>query len=469
MTISLNLTRRCKIKGKNITKTVLTLVISFFIVTTCFSHASSVNVAFALNGADVALYNDSRPGTTYYNDYGVWPDGVTAIKNMLKTLGRTCEEISDSDLNYSTQDFSNLYKVILFPGGYAYWYNYFINKAGKERIRNFVKNGGGYFGICAGAFFASDRIVWEGVPYDDNAHYNKYGELTGYDLDLFPGTGTGPINEIANWNAERWNMTTFNFQKENTVLSNYKTIPYSEDIIYIGGPYFSIDKDAESKVEILATYNYNGKPAIVAFQCGSGKVVLSGPHPEIEEDSDRDGVTIDREDTMDDKGSDWELVRHILNWLETPIVSHTLTPPSKATVSRGSTLGPFTIEETNNDSSYHNFYVQSYITKPDKTTVNFSKISTGLDGGKSRTHSHYLSITTRSELGTFTFGVKLTDTSGNLFDNDSFEFTVESGSATVKRRSYRRLKELINSTGAQVEKMDRYILIDVPEKEIGEE
>ena len=172
-------------KVKNITKKGLKLAVFFFIVTTCFSHASSVNVAFALNGADVALYNDSRPGTTYYNDYGVWPDGVTAIKNMLKTLGRTCEEISDSDLNYSTQDFSNLYKVILVPGGYAYWYNYFINKAGKERIRNFVKNGGGYFGICAGAFFASDRIVWEGVPYDDNAHYNKYGELTGYDLDLF--------------------------------------------------------------------------------------------------------------------------------------------------------------------------------------------------------------------------------------------------------------------------------------------
>ncbi len=447
-------------KGKNIiTKTGLTLAIFFFIVTTCFSHASSVNVAFALNGADVAIYNDSRPGKYLY-DYGVWPDGLTAFRHMLDTLGRSYEEISDSDLNNSTQDFSKLYKVMVFPGGFASFYNSFIKKAGKERIRNFVKNGRGYFGICAGAFFASDRIVWEGVPYDDES---------GYDLDLFPGTGTGPINEIANWNAERWNMTTFNFQKENTVLSNYKTIPYSEDIIYIGGPYFSIDKDAESKVEILATYNYNGKPAIVAFQCGSGKVVLSGPHPEIEEDSDRDGVTIDREDTMDDKGSDWELVRHILNWLETPIVSHTLTPPSKATVSRGSTLGPFTIEETNNDSSYHNFYVQSYITRPDKTTANFGKISTGLDGGKSRTHSHYLSIPTRSELGTFTFGVKLTDSSGNLFDNDSFEFTVISGSATVKRRSYRKLKELINSTGAQVEKMDRYILIDVPEKEIGEE
>ncbi|MDO8142589.1 MAG: BPL-N domain-containing protein [Candidatus Brocadiales bacterium] len=449
--------------GKNIPKTEFKFAVFFFTLMTCLFSAPSAKLALALNGADVALYNDSRSGT-YMNDYGSWPDGVTAIENMLKTLGRSYEKINDSDLNYSTQNFSSLYKTIIFPGGYAYWYNYFINKAGKERIRNFVKNGGGYYGICAGAFFASDRIVWEGIPYDDYVHTNKYGELTGYDLDLFPGTSTGPINEIANWNAEVWNMTTFNFQKENSVLSKYKTIPYSEDIIYIGGPYFSIDKDAESKVEVLATYNYNGEPAIVAFEYGSGKVVLSGPHPEIEEDSDRDGVTIDREDKMDDKGSDWELVRHILNWLETPIISHTLTTPSKTTVTKGGTLGPFTVEETNSISSNYNFFVQPYVTKPDKTTVNFSKISTGLDGGKTRTHSQYLSIPTRSELGTFTFGVKLTDTSGNLFDNDSFEFTVVSGTSTAMRRNYRMLKGLVNSTDAQVEKMNTYILLTVPEK-----
>ena len=455
-------------RSTNIIKTWPKTVLFFFILLTCLFSASSAKLAFALNGADVAIYNDSRSGKYMY-DYGVWPDGVTAIKNMLTTLGRTYEEISDSDLNYSTQDFSSLYKAVVFPGGYAYWYNYFINKAGKELIRNFVKNGGGYFGICAGAFFASDRIVWEGISYDDYAHTNKYGELTGYDLDLFPGTSTGPINEIANWNAEVWNMTTFNFQKENTVLSNYKTIPYSEDIIYIGGPYFSIDKDAESKVEVLATYNYNGEPAMVAFPYGSGKVVLSGPHPEIEEDSDRDGVTIDREDKMDDKGSDWELVRHILNWLETPIISHTLTPPSKTTVTKGGNLGPFTVEETNSISSSYNFFVQPYVIKPDKTTVNFNKTSTGLDGGKTRTHSHYLSIPTRSELGTFTFGVKLTDTSGNLFDNDSFEFTVVSGTSTAMRRNYRMLKGLANSTDAQVEKMNMYILLTVPEKGINKE
>ena len=105
-------------EGKNIPKIEFKLAVFFFILMTCLFSVSSAKVAFALNGADVAIYNDSRSGKYLY-DYGVWPDGVTAIKNMLTTLGRTYEEISDSDLNYSTQDFSGLYKVILFPGGYA--------------------------------------------------------------------------------------------------------------------------------------------------------------------------------------------------------------------------------------------------------------------------------------------------------------------------------------------------------------
>lgn len=285
----------------------LAAIVSILMV--CVFSLSPVD-AGALNAADVALYNDSIAPSGYA---GAWQDGITAIKNMLTTLGITYEEVNYNDLNYSTQDFSSLYKIILIPGGYAQWYNYWISKTGKERIRNFVKNGGGYFGICAGSFFAVDRAVWEGTTYDDNAGYNAYGELTGYDLDLFPGTGTGPINEIADWNGERYNMTTINFQNENTVLANYKPVPYTEDILYYGGPYFS--PDSGSGVDVLATYNYNGQPAIIAFNYGSGKVVLSGPHFEIEEDSDRDGVTIDREDEMDDNGSDWELVLHILNWL----------------------------------------------------------------------------------------------------------------------------------------------------------
>lgn len=293
------------------------------LVVTIISLLSLQGAAVALNGADVALYNDST--APYYK--GVWQDGLVAIKNMLTTLDITYEEINYKDINLSNQDFSSLYKIILIPGGYAWYYNYWISKTGKERIRNFVNKGGGYFGICAGAYFAVDRVVWGSKIYDDFVGFNAYGQLTGYDLDLFSGTGTGDEDKIADYYAGSWTMLSFNFSNENPVLSNYKKVPYSEDIIYLGGPYFT--PDAGTAVSTLATYAYNGQPGLVSFQYGSGRVILSGPHPEIEEDSDRDGVAIDGEDTMNDKGSDWELSGHILKWLMNSSDSQPLAVPSK--------------------------------------------------------------------------------------------------------------------------------------------
>jgi glutamine amidotransferase-like uncharacterized protein len=437
-----------------------------FIIITCFFSTSSAKMATALNGADIALYNDSvaPPGES-----GTWQDGITAIKNMLTWLDLTYEEIDYDDLSFSTQDFSSLYKVLIFPGGYAHWYNYWISKSGKERIRNFVNSGGGYFGICAGAFFAADRVVWEGVMYDDNWMENEYGELTGYDLNLFPGTGTGPINEIADWDTEGYNITTFNFENDNTVLSGYKPIPYSEDILYYGGPYFSIDQGAE--VEVLATYEYNGEPAIVAFQYGLGKVVLSAPHPEIEEDSDRDGVTIDREDEMDDNGSDWKLALHIFNWLMNveSTITHALTPPSNTTISRGSLLGPFYASATNNTSSTYSFYVYPNIVTPDGDWIlMFTNLVTLAAGGTSYANNGndvYMWVPPFAPTGTHYHCVNVYDTSYNLIDQDCFSFEVIAGSSFIQCfRNFQRLRRLMKTPGAHVVETDDWKIIIVPKK-----
>ena len=163
----------------------------------------------------------------------------------------------------------------MIPGGFSYWYNYWISLSGKDRIRSFVNNGGGYFGICADSVFASDKVVWQGITYDNEAFYNAYGELTGYDLDLFPGTGL--ISGIAPWRA--YEMTTVNFQNETAILADYKPVPFTESIFYYGGLYFTIDQWAD--VATLGHYEYNDEPALVAFTHGSGRVVLTGPHREM--------------------------------------------------------------------------------------------------------------------------------------------------------------------------------------------
>lgn len=169
--------------------------------------------------------------------------------------------------------------------------------------------------------------------------------------------------------------------------------------------------------------------------------------------------------THTDPGSYWNWNHYMELVSNNVTITHTLTTPSKTTVSQGGILGPFTVEESNNGSSYYSYYVQPYVTKPEGTTLNFKKISTGLKAGETRTFKGYLYIPASSELGTFTFGVKITDTAGNLIDDDSFEFTVVSGSSSsiVSRRSTRTLKRLMRKPDVQTLEEDGWNTVIVPE------
>lgn len=51
---------------------------------------------------------------------------------------------------------------------------------------------------------------------------------------------------------------------------------------------------------------------MLAFEYGSGRVFIIGTHPEFEEDSDRDGFAPDS--TLNDMGSDWELMENAVRW-----------------------------------------------------------------------------------------------------------------------------------------------------------
>jgi hypothetical protein len=83
--------------------------------------------------------------------------------------------------------------------------------------------------------------------------------------------------------------------------------------MYYGGPYF--ETEGMEGITTLATYSYNGMPAMIAFEYGegNGRVFLTGPHPEWEEDSYRDGSLWDN--NLDENGSEWELCKTVSLWL----------------------------------------------------------------------------------------------------------------------------------------------------------
>ena len=236
---------------------------------------------------------EKHSSVALYTDKGTWNDSVRAAESMFQWMNHTVKRV---DAAYFNNKKLNDFQIICIPGGDMYQYSQDISSTGKAKIVNFVRDGGGYLGICGGAYFASEEVVWQG------------NQLPMTPLGMFSGTASGPINEIIPY-------PNYTICQVNIVNSSHpitQSGASSEWMLYYWGPMFIPNED--SNVTILGSYDSVDQPAMLSFQHGLGRVFLIGMHPEIEEDSDRDGV--DFAEDFDDKGSDWELVRKAVLWLE---------------------------------------------------------------------------------------------------------------------------------------------------------
>ena len=143
--------------------------------------------------------------------------------------------------DFETADLTK-YDLLFFPGGGGY---VFTEKA-QQRLRDFLTNGGGYVGICAGACAALDfKLV--------DCNYFSFRERGLAEVHLMPH----PITDGYAPDRRMW-------------LSHYN------------GPFIEPSKD----VQVVVMYN-SGPPyaAIVVKSYGKGRVVVISPHPEAQSDS----------------------------------------------------------------------------------------------------------------------------------------------------------------------------------------
>ncbi len=235
--------------------------------------------------------NKERLRIAVYGGEGAFDKSITASIRMFQWMGAESQRITPEQI---VQGELRRFDILSMTGGWAVPYKRDLGGKGVEEIRSFLEKGGGYIGICAGAFFAANPIIWEGGTYE-------------YPLAIFPGIADGPIVEIAPW--PQYKMCRINLSTRNHPIT--KGQPSSFSVMYYGGPWFHVP--AKSRIDILATYAVNGKPAIVTYSFGKGKVFLIGVHPEFEEGSDRDGVAWD--DDLHDEESEWPLMLEAVKWM----------------------------------------------------------------------------------------------------------------------------------------------------------
>ncbi|MFX1511884.1 MAG: BPL-N domain-containing protein [Promethearchaeota archaeon] len=240
----------------------------------------------------------------YYNGNGAWVYDNIVIPNLVDWFGTNLTMVRGEDIKGGILDD---FDILIWPGGSypTYWDE--LGLEGKAEIQKFVSNGGGYLGICAGAYYAADYIIWKRDPAYPDPPYKVEGNET--NLDLFPGVAIGPISQIGVDPLWGWAMTQINIVNHTHPIT--VSLPDSMQILYAGGP--NLQPYEEANVTILGTYERTESPAIVTCYYGDGRVFLISPHAEIEEDSDRDGVK--PFPMLTDEESDWPLLLEAAKWL----------------------------------------------------------------------------------------------------------------------------------------------------------
>ena len=168
------------------------------------------------------------------------------VEFALDRLAMPYRQVGEQDIRKGRLEDCSL---LIVPGGYTARYVDALGEEGFERIREFVAGGGGYIGICAGAYIAARNVEVPGRP---------------------PGLG---IIEVRNERKAGRGLRTITIAKpEHPMVKGYEG---EIDIWYQNGPMM----EAGEGVETLAVYE-KGSAAIVCAIYGEGKVVIFSPHPE---------------------------------------------------------------------------------------------------------------------------------------------------------------------------------------------
>jgi putative intracellular protease/amidase len=157
------------------------------------------------------------------------------------------------------------YDVIIFGGGSGSKEAATIGEAGRQQVKEFIQGGGGYIGICAGAYLATSGYPWSLHVLDAKTASPKWRR----------GKGTVKI-ELTD--------------KGRSLLGD---VPGLLDIHYANGPILKPAGLPELEAfETLACFRTElaenetpaglmiNSPAIVAGRFGKGRLICFSPHPE---------------------------------------------------------------------------------------------------------------------------------------------------------------------------------------------
>ena len=146
--------------------------------------------------------------------------------------------------------------ILVFPGGKCSEWNELLSESRQSKIFEWFKSGGRILGICAGAYYCSERSTYQSL-----FRIRKIG--------IFPGTCQGPAYSC----------------DLKVVKVRWEKDGQEGDIAVIQGGYFIPEPPSTTEYEVLARYTeepHINEIAVVACRKEKGVAILSAPHWEFD-------------------------------------------------------------------------------------------------------------------------------------------------------------------------------------------
>lgn len=244
-----------------------------------FGSSSGTNAD--LTGVDVAIYE------SFYK-YERIEESRAAMYNMFSWMNASVQLVNQTDL---LNGCLWCFEVLVIPEGLGPFLESDLTDEGMQIIRDWVALGGSYVGVRGSTSIAVTKGYFE-------------GRNETFELGLFNGTSVG-MPDMGHTLATELRL---NLACDGPDLS---FMPATMTTTFCTGRYFEADEGQE--MIVIAEYDYNNQPAMIASHYGDGNLFLSSPHFEYEEDDARDGT--EYFDEYDDPDSEWPLILEITKWL----------------------------------------------------------------------------------------------------------------------------------------------------------
>ncbi len=214
---------------------------------------------------------DGRLHVALYDGPGTGGEGVPNITSIVRGMPEaTVTLVGPADIRDRVLD---LFDVVVFPGGSARAQGQAIREAGRDHVREFVRSGGGYLGICAGAYLGTCRLE-QYLSMVRAFHYSPWErgeqrvdiELTEYGRDLL-----GMADQPGPFDVRYANGPLF-FHEAGLVPD--LDLPAFEVVAR-----FRSGTTWEGQVQEVMV----DTPAIVSAEFGRGRCILISPHPESDD------------------------------------------------------------------------------------------------------------------------------------------------------------------------------------------